>query len=106
MSHGYIYDEFALCRMNTYMMKSPYVSWRRHLLLILLNMTQSVFYSYKFSATNHLLIPLMIVDFVFGPANIFISTVTLTPYKFKKTGINSLSKVNQSYVNPFGLTLG
>jgi hypothetical protein len=106
MSHGYIYDEFALCRMNTYMMNLPYVSWRRHILLILLNMTQSVFYSYKFSAINHSLIPLMIVDFDIDLAKVLISTVTPTPCKFKKTGFKSLSKVNQSYVNPFGLTLG
>jgi len=69
-------------------------------------MTQSVFYSYKFSAIKHLLIPLMIVDFDFDLAKVLISTVTLTPYKSKKMGKRSLSKVNQSYVNPFGLTLG
>ena len=48
----------------------------------------------------------MIVDFDFGPAKVLISTVTPTPYKFKKTGKRGLSKVNQSYVYPFGLTLG
>ncbi len=48
----------------------------------------------------------MIVDFDFGPAKVLISTVTPTPCKFKKTGKRGLSKVNQSYVYPFGLTLG
>lgn len=46
------------------------------------------------------------VDFDFGPANVLIGTVTLPPYKFMKTGFKSLSKVNQSYVIPLGLTLG
>jgi hypothetical protein len=46
-----------------------------------------------------------IVDFVFDLANLLISTVTLNPYKSKKQGFKSLSKVNQSYAIPFGLTL-
>lgn len=28
-----------------------------------------------------------IVDFIFGPANVLIDTVTLTPYKFKKNRV-------------------
>ena len=48
----------------------------------------------------------MIVDLDFDPAKVFMSTVTLTPFKSKNAGKKSLSKVNQSYVNPFGLTLG
>lgn len=64
------------------------------------------FYNAIFQTFNISTIYINDVDFDFGPANVLIGTVTLTPYKFRKTGFKSLSKVNQSYVNPFGLSLG
>lgn len=70
MSRSHIDDEFVLCLMNTYMMILPYVSWRHHLSLILLVVTNAAFHPLKFSVIKHLRILLMIVDFDFVCARI------------------------------------